>query len=73
MEVFMEITINGEVTQIEEGEITIARLLALKEIESPDMVSVQLNGDIVDQEHYATTTIRQGAEVEFLYFMGGGA
>lgn len=69
----MEITINGETVRIEEGEVSIARLLKLQEVESPDMVSVQLNGDILDQEHYASTTVRQGAEVEFLYFMGGGA
>ena len=69
----MEININGEATEIEEGEVSIARLLTLQEIESPDMVSVQLNGSIVDQENYGSTNIPQGAEVEFLYFMGGGS
>lgn len=68
----MEITINGEATKVEEGEVSIARLLKLKEVESPEMVSIQLNGNIIDQEHYTTTTIIPGAEVEFLYFMGGG-
>ncbi len=69
----MEITINGETAHIEEGEISLTNLLKQQKVESPDLVSVQLNGNIIDQEQYDTTTITKGSEVEFLYFMGGGA
>ena len=69
----MQIKINGEVEQLEKNELTIAELLALKQVESPDMVSVQLNGDIIDRGQYQDQIINEGDELDFLYFMGGGA
>ena len=38
----------------------------------PEMVSVELNGDILDRDAFATTQLSNDDEVEFLYFMGGG-
>ena len=69
----MQIKINGEIEKIAETNITITRLLELKKVESPDLVSVLLNDEIVDRAHYETTTISDNDTVEFLYFMGGGA
>ena len=40
----MQITINGENEQIAEEGVTVTRLLEIKNVESPDMVSVQVNG-----------------------------
>ena len=69
----MQITINGEVERFSEDNLTIMRLLQVKEVESPAMVSVQHNGAFLDQEQFATTTLSANDEVDFLYFMGGGA
>ena len=69
----MQITINGEVEQIAESNLTIARLLKINKVESPDMVSVQLNEEIIDRAHYETITVSSNDAIEFLYFMGGGA
>jgi sulfur carrier protein len=69
----MQIKINGEIEQIAETNITITRLLELKKVESPDLVSVLLNDEIVDRAHYETINISDNDTVEFLYFMGGGA
>lgn len=69
----MELMINGKAEILEEDNVTVARLLTLKQVESPDMVSVQLNGKIVDRQRYAEQAVSAGDEVEFLYFMGGGA
>ena len=69
----MQIKINGEVEQLENNKITISELLILKKVESPDMVSVQLNGDIIDRSQYEEQTINGDDELDFLYFMGGGA
>ena len=38
----------------------------------PEMVSVELNGDILDRDAFDTTNLKEDDEVEFLYFMGGG-
>jgi sulfur carrier protein len=38
----------------------------------PDMVSVELNGTILDRGSFESTTVKDGDKLEFLYFMGGG-
>lgn len=69
----MQLTINGEAETIDEKEVSISRLLALKRVESPDMVSVQVNGRIIDRQQYDQQRVAAADEIEFLYFMGGGA
>jgi len=69
----MQIEINGELEQFEKSELSILNLLEAKQVESPDMVSVQLNGEFIDKKKYSTTVILENDSVEFLYFMGGGA
>lgn len=69
----MNVSINGEVEEISAEQISVGDLLKLKDVESPDMVSVQLNGAIVDRDSYDKTAVNDKDEVEFLYFMGGGA
>ncbi|MDR1666189.1 MAG: sulfur carrier protein ThiS [Bacteroidales bacterium] len=39
---------------------------------TPEMVSVQLNGEFIPQEKFPDTDLREGDEVDILYFMGGG-
>lgn len=68
----MKIMINGE--QMEMGSpLTVAELLQQREIESPDMVSVEINEEILARDGFATTLLQENDAVEFLYFMGGGS
>jgi sulfur carrier protein len=68
----MKIMVNGE--QMEMGKpLTVAELLQEKEIESPDMVSVEINEEILAKDAFATTLLQENDTVEFLYFMGGGS
>jgi len=69
----MRVTINGEVETIDEADLSISRLLAIKQVESPDMVSVQVNGKIIARQAYDHQLVVADDEIEFLYFMGGGA
>ena len=69
----MQISLNGEKRQIDKDVVTIAHLLKKEKVESPEMVSVQVNGEIIDRKLYQGTTIGTDDEVDFLYFMGGGA
>jgi sulfur carrier protein len=39
----------------------------------PDMVSVELNGEILERSLFESTLLKEGDRVEFLYFMGGGS
>ncbi|NDD66726.1 sulfur carrier protein ThiS [bacterium] len=67
----MNVTINGHVEVIPDG-LTVLGVLSHKKVEMPDMVSVELNGDILDRTAFETTGLHEGDTVEFLYFMGGG-
>ncbi len=69
----MHITINGEQQQIQENGPTIEQLLSVQNVESPDMVSVQVNGEIIDRANFKIVKITENDEIDFLYFMGGGA
>jgi len=48
-------------------------LIKENNIQQPDMVSVQINGEFVQRENFDSTAIKDGDEVDFLYFMGGGS
>jgi sulfur carrier protein len=65
----MEITINGKNETID--ATTILEVLKVKEID-PQLVAVELNTQIVEQEHLATTSVKEGDKLEFLFYMGGG-
>ena len=68
----MKLIINGEAKEIKDG-VSLPELLIIENVEQPDMVSVQLNDEFVRQDEHATVTLKDGDEINFLYFMGGGA
>lgn len=68
----MKIKVNGTAQEIEVG-LNVAALLVRKDVEHVDMVSVQVNGEFVQHDRYAATTLKEDDAVDFLYFMGGGA
>ena len=65
------ITVNGD-DKTFENEITVIELLKACEVSSPEMVSVELNDDMLSRDQFESTTIADGDEFEFLFFMGGG-
>jgi len=69
----MTVFVNGEEKSLGNPGVTVLELLSMSDVESPDMVSVQLNGDIIKRAAFETTEIKENDEVEFLYFMGGGS
>ena len=69
----MTVFVNGEKKSLGNPGVTVLELLSMSDVESPDMVSVQLNGDIIKRAAFETTEIKENDEVEFLYFMGGGS
>ena len=69
----MNLTVNGKPATID-GKVTfsITELLAELKVETPEYVTVEHNGEILERESFATAQVKDGDEVEFLYFMGGG-
>lgn len=66
----MRIKINGKQEEVQ--ETMLSDLLKAKNIE-PRMVTVELNAKMVDRSSLDQTRIREGDEIEFLFFMGGGS
>jgi len=67
----MKLQVNGESKEVA-GSPKILDLLSIFKVESPDMVSVQHNGDFVARADFGSTGVKEGDVIDFLYFMGGG-
>jgi sulfur carrier protein len=68
----MNLVINGKETNINDG-LTVNQLLAQENVQMPDMVSVEVNGQILKRTRFEETVLKDDDKVEFLYFMGGGS
>jgi sulfur carrier protein len=66
----LRITLNGDPHEIA-GSLTIAELLTRLEIDAR-RVAVEHNLVVVKRDAFATTTVREGDEVEIVNFVGGG-
>ena len=66
----IEVVVNGEARRVPEG-FTLARLLEFLEVK-PDRVAVELNRSIVRKQDWNTTAIAVGAQLEIVWFVGGG-
>jgi sulfur carrier protein len=65
----MQVKINGKTENIQGG--TVLDLLKAKNIE-PQMVAIEVNDAMLERSHLATTTLKEGDQIEFLFYMGGG-
>ncbi len=68
----MILTINEEKKEFANG-INITQLLEVQGVQNPDMLSVILNDSFVHKSVYNETSLKDGDNITFLYFMGGGA
>lgn len=68
----MTVTIAGKKKDIADGA-TIAEIIVSEKVENPDYVTVTVNDEFIDADAFATTALKEGDTVEFLYFMGGGS
>jgi sulfur carrier protein len=68
----MNLHVNGEAKTFDRERLAITDLLSLCKVESPELVSVQINGKFVNKDRYEATQLNNDDEVDFLYFLGGG-
>ncbi|MCR5356672.1 MAG: sulfur carrier protein ThiS [Lachnospiraceae bacterium] len=68
----MKITVGGEKKEVADG-LTVAALIEQENVETPEYVTVSVNEEFIDKDAFAGHVLKEGDEVEFLYFMGGGA
>ncbi len=68
----MKVIVNGKEEGLSAKTLSVSELLKEMKVEMPDMVSVELNGEILERAGFKTKAIKEGDAIEFLYFMGGG-
>jgi sulfur carrier protein len=68
----MTLQVNGKKLNYEDP-MTVTELLIERKVKMPDMVSVELNGQIILRSTFEETMLSDGDRVEFMYFMGGGS
>jgi len=66
----MTIILNGKKEDVTDG-MSVAELLSAKKIR-PEVVTVELNDNILERAEYSKTLLRQKDRIEFVYYMGGG-
>lgn len=67
----MIITVAGEKKEYKEN-LTLKELIEAENVETPEYVTVSINEEFVPSEEKETKVLKEGDNVEFLYFMGGG-
>lgn len=66
----INVKINGKEENIQKGS-TVLAVLETKSVR-PEMVAVELNGDLLPREEYEQKLLNHGDILEFLYYMAGG-
>jgi sulfur carrier protein len=67
----MFITVAGNKKEYKEG-LTVAELIEAEKIDNPLYVTVSVNEEFVERGTFDKAVLKEGDNVEFLYFMGGG-
>ena len=67
----MTITVTGVKKEVADG-LTLAQLVIDEKVETPEYVTASVNDDFVSAGSFEDTVLKDGDNVEFMYFMGGG-
>lgn len=67
----MKITVAGQSKEVKDG-LTVAELIEQEQVETPQYVTVSVNEEFIDNGTFESHSLKEGDDVEFLYFMGGG-
>ena len=67
----MTITVSGNKKDVKDG-LTLPELIELENVETPQYVTVSINEEFVQKDAEASVVLKEGDNIEFLYFMGGG-
>lgn len=68
----MTITVSGTKKEVADG-LTLPQLIEAEKVETPEYVTVSINEEFVKKPDIESTVLKEGDNVEFLYFMGGGS
>lgn len=66
----MTITVTGTKKEVADG-LTLAQLVIDEKVETPEYVTASVNEEFISSS-FEDTVLKDGDNVEFIYFMGGG-
>ncbi len=66
----MKLTLNGKESDFSDS-LTVSELLVEQQVKTPEMVSIELNGQILKRSEF-DTILKDGDKVELLFFAAGG-
>lgn len=64
----MKITVSGTEKEVKDG-LTLPELIEMENVETPEYVTVSINEEFVESAAKDSTVLKDGDNVEFLYFM----
>lgn len=67
----MTITVTGVKKEVADG-LTLAQLVVDENVETPEYVTASVNEEFISSSSFEDTVLKDGDNVEFIYFMGGG-
>ena len=67
----MTITVTGVKKKVADG-LTLAQLVIDEKVETPEYVTASVNEEFISSSSFEDTVLKDGDNVEFIYFMGGG-
>lgn len=67
----MTITVTGTKKEVADG-LTLAQLVINEKVETPEYVTASVNEEFISSSSFEDTVLKDGDNVEFIYFMGGG-
>ncbi len=67
----MTITVTGVKKEVADG-LTLAQLVIDEKVETPEYVTASVNEEFISSSSFEDTVLKDGDNVEFIYFMGGG-
>lgn len=68
----MTITVSGNKKEKADG-LTLAQLVIDENVETPQYVTASVNEEFISNSDFEKTVLKDGDNIEFLYFMGGGS
>ena len=67
----MRIQINGEQREFPQNSLSLDKLINELSL-MPQRIAVEVNKTIVRRDEWATTTVKDGDQLEIVHFVGGG-
>ena len=66
-----KIYVNGDAQEVS-LPLNVSELIKQNNVLQPEMVSVQVNEEFADPDDWERIQLKEGDQLDFLYFMGGG-